>query len=87
MNKIRILDFEPKTHYKHLWAEEMVLRSMAKIEFMTITEGEAEDNWRLREVQNRMLREHWVHMKFIVVPNGRFLPVPISHYASEGRKD
>lgn len=52
----------------------------AKVDFMTITEDEALDIERLSYVHHRMMDEHHINLKFILVPNGTFLPVPISHY-------
>jgi hypothetical protein len=47
---------------------------------MSIVEDEAKqtDGW--GNVWWRMLQEEGVNMKFLVIPNGRFLPVPMSHY-------
>jgi hypothetical protein len=53
----------------------------AKIMFMTLTPEEAEQHERVGRVWQHMLRDEHVNMKFIVVPNGTYLPVLSSHYA------
>jgi len=53
--------------------------AMATTQWMTITEEQAEDIAAIRVCHSKML-DHNINMKFIVVPNGTFLPVPASHY-------
>lgn len=77
--RVTVMEFRPKP--RQLSHEGIRVRhATAKIEFMSISEDEAKDVDGWMRVHGRMLDEFHVNMKFIVVPNGTFLPVPIQHY-------
>jgi hypothetical protein len=79
MNKVRVIEFHPKMRQPGMWAYKERFFS-AKVVCMTITEDEATNTEAWGKVWQEMLRTENVNMKFIVVPNGAFLPVPVSHY-------
>lgn len=52
----------------------------APIEFMSITEDESQNTRAWGQVNWALYKEFGINMKFIIIPNGHFLPVPYSHY-------
>jgi hypothetical protein len=52
----------------------------APVEILTISEDEALDTDRLSSTHWQCFKELGVNVKFLVIPNGAFLPVPMSHY-------
>lgn len=78
--KPRIIQFEYRKPSQCGGEVTAMLFGLAKRVPMFLTEEEAEDTQRLIVVHRRMFNEEWVNMMFIVIPNGMFLPVPMSHY-------
>lgn len=74
----KIIEFHPK--WRQLMPGLQARHLSAKVDFMTITEDEALDIERLSYVHHRMMDEYHINLKFILMPNGTHLPVPISHY-------
>lgn len=77
--KVTVLELMPKMRQPNFWSWKERWAT-AKIVFMTITPEEAEQHDRIGRVWQHMLHEDHVNMKFIVVPNGIYLPVLSSHY-------
>lgn len=78
MTKPRVIEFHPIPGVPMDYNQAMCAE--AKVVVMTITEDEAKDINAWGHVWKTMLREEGVNMKFIVIPNGTYLPVPMSHY-------
>ena len=79
MKDVRVIEFAPKMRQPGWWGWKRHWAT-AKIVMMTITEDEAKNELAWGEVWEKMLKEDHVNMKFIVIPNGVFLPVPAKHY-------
>jgi hypothetical protein len=79
MNKVRVIEFYPKPRQTSMeWLR--IKHAKAKVVLMSITEDEAEQTDAWGSVWWRILQEEGVNMKFLVIPNGKFLPAPASHY-------
>lgn len=80
MNRATVIEVIPKRGYEHTGASVRLVS--APVVCMSISKDESKDWDRLKMVHDRMLKEERVNMKFVVIPNGMFLPAPASHYAT-----
>jgi hypothetical protein len=80
MKKVTVIEVVPKSGYEHTGASVRLVS--APVVCMAITEDESKDKDRLKMVHDRMLKEERVNLKFIVIPNGKFLPALASHYVT-----
>lgn len=80
MDKIHVIEFKYGKPRQCGGEWMMIKHSMAPRSFDFITPEQAQDQQRLIDIHRVRFTDEGVNLSFVVIPNGLFLPVPISHY-------